>query len=78
MGHAGTSYRLDKSLLDNAVFDVERKLTSTLLGSAPADTVGITGNVGYLLCFNPLALFGNGSRSVMGTLCDYAHIFDFL
>ena len=44
MGHSGTADRLDQSFLDDTVFYVQAQLAGALLGGAPADTVGQTGD----------------------------------
>ena len=77
VGHAGAADGLDQRLLNDALLDVERQLARALLGSAPADAVGKAGNVGELLGLHPLALFGNGSGTVICALGDRAHMLNF-
>ena len=66
-----------RRLLDNAVLDVEAELAGTLLRGAPTNTVGVAGDVGDLLGLNPLALLGDGRRSVVCTLGNRAHALHF-
>ena len=77
MGHAGAADGLHQSLLNDALLDVQGQLAGTLLGSTPADTVGKTADVLDLLSLDPLALFGDGSGAVVGTLGHGAHILYF-
>jgi hypothetical protein len=74
VGHTGAADGLNQSFFDNTVLNVQGELASALLRCTPAHTVGVCGNVGDLLCLNPLALFGNGSRTVITTLVYYAHV----
>ena len=74
MSHAAASDGLDKSFFNNAVLDVQRELTCALLRRTPTDTVREAADVGNLFCFNPIALFGNGSRIMHRALADEAHI----
>ena len=74
MGHAGAADGLHQRLLNDAVFDVQRQLAGALLGSAPADAVGEAGNIGDLLGLDPLALLGDGSRTVISALGDGTHM----
>ena len=53
MGHAGAADGLDQGFLDNAVFNVQAEFAAALLGGAPADAVGVAGNV-----FDFLSLVG--------------------
>ena len=77
VGHAGAADGLDQRLLNDALLDVERQLARALLWSAPADAVGKAGNVGELLGLHPLALFGDGSGTVICALGDRAHMLNF-
>ena len=77
MSHAGASDGLYKSLLDNAVFYVERELTCSLLRCAPADTVGIAGDILNLFRLNALRFLGDGRCAVMYPLCNRAHVLNF-
>ena len=77
MGHAGAADGLHQSFLNDALLDVQGQLAGTLLGSAPADTMGKAADVLDLLGLNPLALFGNGSGAVVGALSHGAHILYF-
>jgi hypothetical protein len=78
VGHTGAAEGFNQSFFDNTVFNVKGKLAAALLGSAPADTVGITGNIGDLLGLDPSALFGNGSGTVVGAFCYNAHSLNFV
>ena len=78
MGHTGTSEGLYESLFDDTVLDVEGKLASTLLRSAPADTVGKAGDVLDFLCMHPFSLFRNRSIGVICAFCNAAHVLHFL
>ena len=75
--HTGTADGLNECFLDDTVLNVEGELARALLRCTPAHTVGVCGNVGDLFCLNPLALFGNGSRTVITTLVYYAHMLNF-
>ena len=77
MGHAGAADGLHQSFLNDALLDVQGQLAGTLLGSTPADTMGKAADVLDLLGLNPLALFGNGSGAMVGTLSHGAHILYF-
>ena len=77
MGHARAADGLDEALHDDTLLDVERELAGSLLGSAPSHTVGVARNVLDLLGLNPLTLFRNWSRAVVGTFFDNAHVVDF-
>ena len=77
MGHAGAAQSLHQGLFNNAVFDVERQLARALLGGAPAHTVGQTGDILDLLGLDPLALLGDGSRTVVRALGNGAHVLHF-
>ena len=77
MRHTGAAERLDQRLFNDAVFDIERQLAGALLRSAPAHAVRKTADILDFFCRNPLALFGDGSRSVVGTLGNTAHFVDF-
>ncbi len=78
MGHAGAAERFHQRLFDDAVLDVQAQLARALLRRAPADTVGIAGDVGDFLRLYPLALFRNGRRSVVRALGDADHVFHLL
>jgi len=75
--HARAADGLDEALLDNALLDVEAELAGALLRRTPADTMGVAGDVRDLFRLNPLALFGNGCRSVVCALGDGAHLLHF-
>ena len=60
--------------LNNAVFDVQRKLAGALLGCTPAHTVGVSADILDLISLGPLALLGNGSRAMVRALGNRAHI----
>ena len=77
MGHAGAADGLHQSLLNDAVFHVQRQLAGALLRSAPADAVGKAGDVADLLGLHPFALLGNGSGAVISALGDGAHMLYF-
>ena len=78
MRHTRAAARFDERLLDNALLDVQGQLAHALLRRAPADAMGEAGDVADLVRLDPLALFGNGRRPVLGTLGDDAHVFDFM
>ena len=78
MGHTGTSDGLHQGLLDDAVLDVQRQLARALLRRALVHTVGIAADVLDLIRLYPLALFGNGRRSVVRTLLYNTHVFYFV
>ena len=75
--HAGASEGLYESLLDDTVLDVEGELAAALLRSAPADTVGKTGDVLDFFCMHPFALLGDGSIGVVGAFSNAAHLLHF-
>ena len=77
MGHARAADCFNKSFFNNAVFNIKRKLAGALLGSAPAHTVSETADVLDFLGLNPLALFGDGSGAVVGSLGYTAHFLYF-
>ena len=77
MGHAGAPQGLHESLFNDALLDVQRQLAGTLLGSAPAHTVGETGDILDFLGLNPLSLLGDGSGTMVRALGDRAHVLDF-
>ena len=74
MGHAGAADGLHQRLLNDAVLDIQRQLAGALLGGAPAHAVGKTGNIGDFLGLDPLALLGDGSRTVISALGDGTHM----
>jgi hypothetical protein len=74
VSHTRATDGLNESFLDDTVLNVKREFASALLGCAPSHTVGISRNVGDLLCHHPFALFGNGSGTVLGALGDHTHI----
>jgi hypothetical protein len=78
VGHTGATDGLNECLLNYALLNVKGKLTCTLLRSAPADTVGKTGNIADLSCLDPLTLFGNGSGAVVRTLGNVSHVLNFV
>ncbi len=63
MSHTGAADSLDQCLFDNTVLDIKRKLTGSLLGCAPTDTVCETGDISDFLGMNPLTLFRIGAGS---------------
>ena len=69
---------LHQGLLDDAFLHGQGELAGALLGSAPAHAVGQAGDVRDLVGLDPLALFRDGSRAVMGALLHRAHIFHFM
>ena len=77
MGHAGAADGLNKRFFDHAVFDVQRQLAGALLRCAPANTMSEAGNILDFLCLNPLALLGNGSRTMICALCYRTHMLYF-
>ena len=66
------------AFFNNAVFDIEGKLAGALLRSAPAYTVRKAADVLNLFCLNPFALFGYGSRTVVGPFMNAYHVFYFM
>ncbi len=60
-GHARAADHLDQGLLDDAVLDVEGQFAGALLGRAPADPVGQTGDVLDFLGLGPPAFLGMGA-----------------
>ena len=77
VSHTGAAQGLYQSFFDDAFLDIQGQLAGTLLRCAPAHTVGETADVLNLLCLDPLALFGNGSRTVVSTLTNGAHMLYF-
>ncbi len=77
MRHAGAAKRFNQSFLDDAVFNIQRELASTLLRCTPAHAMCKTGNIFDFLRFNPLRLFRNRSCAVLRALSNRAHHFDF-
>ena len=57
-----------------AAADVQGQLAGTLLRCAPAHTVGVAADVLDLIGLDPCALFGDGSRTMLRTFGDRAHI----
>ena len=76
MGHAGAADGFNQSFLNDAVLDVQAQLAGTLLGCAPAHTVGIAADVLNFIGLDPFALFRDGSGTMLRTLRDRAHIVD--
>ena len=76
VGHAGAADGLNEGLLDDAVLDVQAQLAGTLLGSAPAHTMGVAADVLNFISLYPFAFFGDGGGTVLRTFCDRAHIVD--
>ena len=76
MGHAGAADGLNEGLLDDAVLDVQAQLAGTLLGSTPAHTMGVAADILNFIRLDPLALFGDGRGTVLGSFCDRAHCVD--
>ena len=74
VGHAGAADGLHQSLFDDAVLDVQRQLAGALLRCTPAHTVGVAADVLDLIGLDPCALFGDGSRTMLRTFGDRAHI----
>ena len=62
----------------DSVFDVECQLASSLLGGAPAYTVGQTRNVDDFFGFYPFPFFGNRCGAVVGAFLNNTHVFYFL
>ena len=77
VGHAGAAQGLHQSLFDDAVLDVQGQLAGALLGSAPAHAVGKAADVADFLGLDPLALLGNGSRTVICALGNGTHMLNF-
>ena len=77
VGHTGAAQGLDQSLLDDAFLHVQGQLAGTLLGSAPAHTVGETADVLDFLGLNPLTLFRDRRRAVIGALGNAYHFLNF-
>ena len=77
MGHAGAADGFHQSLLNDAVFHVQRQLAGALLRSAPADAVGKAGDVADLLSLHPLPLLRDRCRAVISALGDGAHMLYF-
>jgi hypothetical protein len=78
VGHTGTTDGFHQSFLDDAFFDVEGQFAGTLLGGAPAHTVGQTGNVGDFLGFSPLSFLRDRGGTVFRTLGHADHLLDFV
>jgi hypothetical protein len=78
VSHTGATDCLDEALYDDTLFDVQREFAGTLLRCTPTHTVGIARNVFDFLGLNPLTLFRDWSRAVVGTLFDNAHVVNFL
>ena len=78
MSHAGAADGFYQSFLDDSLFYIQGQLTCALLGSTPAYAMCQTGNVFYLLCLNPFRFFRDGGATMMYTLSDCAHFFNFL
>ena len=77
VGHAGAADGLHQSFLNHTLLDIQGQLAGTLLRSTPADAVGETTDILNFLDLNPLALFGNWSGAVVGTLGHGAHMLYF-
>ena len=77
MGHAGAAQGFHQRFLNDAVLDVEGQLAGALLGCAPAHTMGKAGDVADFLGLHPLALFGDGSGTMICALGDGAHMLNF-
>ena len=78
VSHARAADGLDESFFDDTVLDVERQLASTLLGSAPANAMCQAADVLNLFCLYPLALFRNGSRTMVGAFGHTTHVLNFV
>jgi hypothetical protein len=78
VSHTGATDGFNESFFDDTFLNVERELASALLRRTPAHTVSIGGNVGDLLCLDPLAFFRDRSGTVLGTLGNAAHVFYFV
>ena len=57
---------------------VKGQLARALLGCAPAHTVSVSRNVGDFFCLHPLTLFRDGCGTVMRTLGNNTHVFNFM
>ena len=68
---------LNESFFDDAVLNVESKLTCSLLWCTPTDSMGQTGNVLDLFCIDPLSFLWNWSAAVLSTALDCTHVFNF-
>ena len=77
MGHAGAADGLHQGFLNDTVLHVQSQLAGALLGSAPADAVGKTGDVGHLHGLHPLAFFRDGGGAVISPFGDGTHITHF-
>ena len=77
VGHAGTADGLYQRFFNDAVLHVQGQLAGTLLGRAPANTVGQTADVLDLLGLNPFALLRDGGGAVIRALGHRAHMLHF-
>ena len=71
--HMRTSKPLEMCIRDS----VEREFARALLRRAPTDTVRQTGDILDLQSLDPFPLFGDRCRTVMRTLGNAAHVFNF-
>ena len=78
MGHAGASDGLHQSLLDDALLYVQSQLTCSLLGCAPADSMGQAGNILDLFGLYPLRFLRDRSCAVVYALGNFTHCFYFM
>jgi hypothetical protein len=78
VSHTGAANGLNQSFLDDTVLNVQGQFARTLLGSTPAHTVGIAGNVTNLSCLYPHAFLRQRSGTVVRAILDYTHFSHFM
>ncbi len=78
VSHARAADGLNQSLLNHTLFHIQRQFASTLLRSAPTDTMRQTRDVFNLLGFHPFSLFRNGRWPVIWAFGNTTHVFHFL
>ena len=78
MRHARAADGFNEAFFDNAFLNVERELARALLGCAPTHTVGQAGDVLDFFGLHPLALFGNGSGTMIGAFGHATHVLYFV
>ena len=78
MCHSRAADGFNESFLDDTLLNVKGKLASSLLRSAPTNSVSKSGNVGNLFSLHPKSFFGNRSRTVLGAFLNAAHVVNFM
>ncbi len=77
MGHTGAADRLNQRLLNHTVLHIQAQFACALLGSTPADPVGIAGNILDFLGLDPFSFFRDRRGAMIGALRYTNHVFHF-